>query len=125
MDYFELLSKNKIAELDKYLITHDLNEEIHGQSLLYWAVHHNNLQFVQHLVYQGVDINKKDSLGRTGILIGCYYGFYDVVKFLLENGANFDGCLERAEHGWDGHSQTEIIELLNIWKKNKHWRQIP
>ncbi|MES9739801.1 ankyrin repeat domain-containing protein [Peribacillus frigoritolerans] len=58
--------------------THNLNEELQGQSLLYGAVHSNNLVFTKHLVHQGAIVNKTDRLGRTPFLIACYFGFVDI-----------------------------------------------
>ncbi|WP_191126188.1 ankyrin repeat domain-containing protein [Cerasibacillus terrae] len=113
MEYLKLLQTGNIANLDHYLKTHDVNEEINTQSLLYWAVYENNLTFMQRLIHHGVDINKKDKLGRTALHIAYYFGFYDIAKFLLQYGAVADtACFERASSGWDGHYQSEIIELL-------------
>lgn len=117
MDYFDLLRREDIDGLNEFLKTHNLNEELQGQSLLYWAVHSNNLVFTKHLVHQGAIVNKTDRLGKTPLLIACYFGFVDIASFLLNTGAVIDGCLERAMRGWDGHTQTEIIELLKKFEK--------
>ncbi len=37
-----LLRNENVSDLDVFLKTHDVNEEINEQSLLYWAVHENN-----------------------------------------------------------------------------------
>ena len=113
MDYFKLLRMEDVTGLDEYLKTHDVNEEINEQSLLYWAVHENNFAFTQRLIHHGVDIDKKDILGRTALHIACYFGFYDIAELLLQHDAVADAtCFERASNGWDAHYQSEIIELL-------------
>ncbi|MEH7302646.1 ankyrin repeat domain-containing protein [Neobacillus drentensis] len=117
MDYINLLQKSDVVGLGEYLRNHDVNKEYKGQSLLYWAIHNNNLEFTKLLVHQGADVNQCDRLGRTPMLIACYFGFVHIASFLLEYGADRAGCLERAKHGWDGHIQTEIIDLLNRWEK--------
>jgi ankyrin repeat protein len=117
MNYSDLLHRKDSEGLTKFLKTHDVNEEFHSQSLLYWAVHSNNFEFIKQLVHQGADLNQCDRLGRTPLLIACYFGFIDIASYLLENGAKSDGCLERAKQGWDDHIQTEIIELLKQWEK--------
>lgn len=82
MDYFKLLiPKNNFDELENYLKSHDVNEELNGQTLLYWAVYHNSLQIVQYLVLRDADINKKDSLGRTAILLAVILAFMILLSF--------------------------------------------
>ncbi|QOY34765.1 ankyrin repeat domain-containing protein [Anaerobacillus isosaccharinicus] len=111
-EFFNHLDNNDVDGLFKYLKIHDSNEEMEGQTLLWWSVFYNNLEFVKVLVNKGADINKKDKLNRTALLLSCYFGFIEIAKFLLVNGANTDGCLQNAKRGWDGHCQEEIIELL-------------
>jgi len=66
---------------------------------------------------QNVDVTETDQLGRTPLQIACFIGFYEVCKKLLEKGARIDeDCFQRAQNGWDGFRQNEIIELLQEWK---------
>ena len=118
MDYLDLLDSNDAEGLVGYLRKHDVNGEHKGQSLLYWAVQNNNFEFTKLLVHHGADVNHCDRLGRTPLQIACYFGFVQIAIFLLENGADMAGCIVRAKHGWDGHIQTEIIELLKHWENN-------
>jgi ankyrin repeat protein len=117
--YLQLLHRGDLIGLNDYLEVHDVDKEIYGQSLLYWAVFHNSLGFSKYLITRGADINRKDKLGRTPLLCASYFGFLDIVQYLLDCGAdvtirdNADKSpLQRAEDGWDGHMHSEIVELL-------------
>jgi hypothetical protein len=95
---------------------HDTDEEIHGQSLLYWAVFYNQLEFSKKLIEIGADVNQKDSFGRSPLSVSCFFGFIDLARLLLKNGAVIDfTCMDSAYYGWDGKIQTEILNLLSKW----------
>ena len=119
MDYFKMLFGTDMRELEIYVKTHDINEEINNQTLLYWAAYDNNLSFVDYLLKQGVDVNKKDQHNRTPLMVACYYGFYDIARLLLSHKAHTEGCMEWATNGWDGNIQTKIIELLSSATQNR------
>lgn len=87
--------------MEKYLVSHNINKEINNLSLLYLAVHQNSVSFTKDLVKNGADINIKDALSRTPLLIACFYNFIDIAKLLIENGADTEGFEERARRGWD------------------------
>lgn len=119
MDYLKLLQTTDEAHLDEYLKIHDVDEETHGQILLYWAVYLNNVAFTKKLVNEGADVNKKDALVRSSLQIACFFEFNTVAEFLLKNGAILDdSCLERAKMGYNSHKQTEIIDLIKKWNKD-------
>jgi len=82
---------------------------------LFQAVYMNDLDTVKKLLdEQNVDVNETDQLGRAPLQIASYFGFYEVCKKLIEKGAKIDeDCFGRAENGWDGFRQSEIIELLH------------
>ena len=118
MDYFSLLHNNDEKNLNNYIEKQGVNSEVQGYSLLYWAVFKNNIIFTRQLIEQGAEINKKDDLNRSVLSVACYYGFYEILKLLIESGAEIDdACFKRAQRGWDGHQQFEIIELLSKVKK--------
>lgn len=85
---------------------------------LFQAVYMNDLETVKKLLDgQVVSVNEKDQLGRTALQIACYFGFVEVCKTLLKKGAKIDeDCFRRAENGWDGFRQSEIIALLHEWQ---------
>lgn len=89
---------------------------------LFKAVYINDLDTVKKLIDErNINVNEKDRLGRSYLQIACYFGFYAVCKALLERGAEIDeDCFRRAENGWDGFRQSDIIDLLLEW----HNRQI-
>lgn len=118
IEFLKLLKEDDLFRLVQYLKPNDVNEEIHGQSLLYWAVFNNNLEFSKRIIEMGADVNHKDSLGRSPLSIACFYGFLDLVSLLLENGALIDeSSMKRAYYGWDGGIQTEVLDLLDRWSK--------
>lgn len=49
-----------------------------------------NVDLVQALLDAGADVNKKDTLGRTPLLIACQNGHLDVARMLLKKGAQIN-----------------------------------
>lgn len=47
-----------------------------------------DIQGIQKLIQEGKDINQHDSYGWTPLMWAVYYGYYDTVKFMLENRAD-------------------------------------
>ncbi|EET90083.1 MAG: Ankyrin [Candidatus Micrarchaeum acidiphilum ARMAN-2] len=71
---------------------------------------------VERLLAQGVDINKKNSAGLTGIMLAASQGHFDIVKFLAEHGADLsitgnDGKTASDMAKDNGHA--EIAEYLD------------
>ncbi|WP_339216991.1 ankyrin repeat domain-containing protein [Ornithinibacillus sp. FSL M8-0202] len=114
-----LLESNNVDELVSYIDEHDVNQEINGASLLYWAVFLNQAQIVKKLLELGADPNKKDLHGRSPLEVGAYCGFYNVCKLLLVFGAKTEGALQRAEEGWNENYQEEIVKLIQDWKNKE------
>lgn len=113
MDFFEILEKNDIQKLEKFISRNNVNKEIQGQTLLYWAVHSGDLEITKLLIDKGACINKKDRFGRTALTNAAYFGFVDIAKLLLKNNAKIDSqCMDRAYFGWDGQVQTDILDLF-------------
>jgi len=113
MNFFNIIINNDINGLESYLKRHKANEEIQGQSLLYWAVFHNRLAFVKKLIKHGADINWEDSLGRTSLSVSAFFNFTDITRLLLENHSRIDGIsIDRALFGWNSHVQLDSINLL-------------
>ncbi|WP_077318171.1 ankyrin repeat domain-containing protein [Virgibacillus proomii] len=113
MNYFKLLQNNDIEALGKYLNKHDANEEIQGQSLLYWSVYMGNMEFTKLLIESGADVNREDKLGRTPLEISSYFGFTEVAELLLKHDAKvISTCMDRAYFGWDRNVQSDVLDLF-------------
>ncbi|GHV13863.1 hypothetical protein AGMMS49938_09060 [Fibrobacterales bacterium] len=70
-----------------------MSEEIYKKEsteMLFDAVKNGDLQKVKDMLLQGVKINANDDNGYTPLNNAAYYGNLDVVKFLLEKGANIN-----------------------------------
>ncbi|AIF45124.1 ankyrin repeat domain-containing protein [Virgibacillus sp. SK37] len=117
LDFMNIINSDDVNQLDEYVDKCGVNHKIKGASLLYWTVHVNNLPFVTRLLELGANPNLKDSIGRSPLEVGAYYGFYKVCKVLLEHGGKVDeDSQRRALEGWDGNRQDLIIELLQQWQ---------
>ena len=83
----------------------------HSNSALHEAVGKNHADVVQVLIDAGADIEKKNSFGRTPLLLACFKGYLDAVKVLVQARAelgvtddNGNTCLIAASSG--GHTET-------------------
>ena len=65
-----------------------LMEDLDPKFPLIDAAQKNLLNVVKELVNQGVDINSTNDFKRTALMQACVQGHEDVVKWLLQNGAN-------------------------------------
>ena len=70
------------------------------------AATHGSMALAEILLANGVDINVRDDLGYTPLLAACEKGHQDLVRFLIDKGADPDaklkdgsGLFERACHG--------------------------
>lgn len=59
-----------------------------GFSPLHWACHYGQLATAQLLVRAGADVNKEAPELSTPLLLAAAGGHHEVVRFLLDNGAN-------------------------------------
>jgi len=57
-------------------------------NLLFKAVQENRIDIVKELIAKGVDINVKDEVGSTPLHTAAFSGHFEIVKFLIENGAD-------------------------------------
>lgn len=111
-----MIKNNDTEEFERYLNKHDINEEIQGQNLLAWTVYLGNWGFTKLLIDRGTSVNKKDRLGRTPLSLAAFFGFVDIARLLLDNNATIDAmCMDRAYTGWDGHIQTDMLDLFRAY----------
>jgi len=54
------------------------------------AVYEGDLEKVKKLLDEGEDVNARDDYGRTPLHYASIYGIVDVVKFLVEKGADIN-----------------------------------
>ena len=88
------------------------DDELHLPELVYWASL-GELAEVEKSLANGVDVNSTDDEGYSALQAAAENGYLDVVKLLVEKGANVDykgeytalQLAEMAEH-------VEIIEYL-------------
>lgn len=52
------------------------------------AAGRGNLDILKNLVSNGAKVDSVDACGDTPLSVACLYGYYDLVEYLLENGAN-------------------------------------
>ena len=80
------------------------------------AVNQNNADKVKGLIAQGVDINEKDSSGDAPLVIAAYKGYDEIVRLLLEAGADVTvvdpGMKATALHAAAYAGRTEAARLL-------------
>lgn len=113
MNYIEILNSHDVEKLKEFLKTHNVNVEVQGKSLLYWAIYMNNMEFSELLINKGANINQKDTLERTPLFISCFFGFVEITSLLLKNGATIEAkIMDRAISGWNGKVQVECLNLL-------------
>ena len=88
------------------------DDELHLPELVYWASL-GELAEVEKSLANGVDVNSTDDEGYSALQAATENGYLDVVKLLVEKGANVDykgeyTALQLAEMA----EQVEIIEYL-------------
>ena len=79
----ELLAKQCVA------MGVDLEEEdVHGQTPLFWAAARGNLAVVKFLLNLGFEINYRDNARKTALFLSIENGHLEVADYLIERGAS-------------------------------------
>ena len=87
-----------------------------------------NLGEVQQLIADGANINAVTPSGRMPIMLATAYGHTNIVRFLLENGANINA--KDTNKGWTvlmfstgiQNEELNVLTYFNIQKyMNKHF----
>src|SRR5882672_10298780 len=59
-----------------------------GYNALHFAVHKNDISAATELIDAGIEINKAGDLGYTPLHVACMTGNIEMVKLLIEEGAD-------------------------------------
>ncbi len=89
----------------------------YGKSPLTVAVVKGDLEIVKKFIEYGVDVNESSD-GVTPLMLAARYNKVEIMKFLLENGANVDA---KDNHGFNALKYAELSnakETLEILKKS-------
>lgn len=115
----KLMNSKDMNLLDDFVKNYGVNSEINGASLLYWMVFVNHLSGVKRLLELGADPNFRNEMGTSCLSLACYFGFVEIAETLIRYGAKIDSdCFNRANHGWGGHVQQEILRVLQKHRRN-------
>ena len=102
-----------------YLMQHNVDITIYGslESTLTYASRYSSPFIVQYLIENGYcDINDYDDLGNTALIIATKYEKVDVLRVLIELGANKNLTDDTGKTAYDYAVETgnqEIIDLLS------------
>lgn len=96
----------------------DVNERhLDGSTALLWAVYHDSVEVVQHLLAIGADVNAANEYGQTPLSIACQQRNVSLARRLLEAGANPNHAGSNAETALMavadmGASRVDLVKLL-------------
>jgi len=84
-DLAELLVEKALSNLNEQEQAELLNNAaVQGQTILYFAVQHSGLRFVQKLIEKGANVSVTTEKGQNLLSSACLTGNIDVVKYLIE-----------------------------------------
>lgn len=84
-------------------------------SKLIESVMYQDMEALKSLVESGADVNYQDpQYGTTALMLACNYGFIDMAKFLLDNGAKVNIQAQNGSTALSGAAQQslELVKLL-------------
>ena len=93
------------VDMDEVSRTQDAYTALHK------AVRYNHVDVMQVLIDAGADIEKKDAIGCSSLLLACMRGCLDAVKVLVQAGAelrvtDYSGCTCLVAASTAGHTET-------------------
>ena len=105
----------------------------HGGSALYWAVWGCDEKQTRALLDLGVDLNARDKLGRTPLIVAGWRGLEKLAALLIEKGADpkardTDGVTPlhwAARHGWIGVAKRLLKRGADIHARDSSGRTPP
>ena len=79
----------QIREAWPHVVLDDVNAvNADGDNALHWAVGCNDLEAARLLIDCGIDVNQRGDLGRTPLHEACSLGHKDMIRLLVEHGAD-------------------------------------
>jgi serine/threonine-protein phosphatase 6 regulatory ankyrin repeat subunit B len=89
---------------------------------LFIATENNDIEKVKTVLSSKVNVNQRDALGRTPLILACEKGLYSMVKLLLENGCDVDAednngnIALKAAHLNGKHDIEELLKEYELEK---------
>ena len=108
---------NKRLEIVKYLI--NKGADVNGESdfnftpLIYASSSFRSLIIVDYLVRNGAEINFYNSYGYSPLCYACKYGYFDIVKYLVEKGSIINFLADKKTLIKNEYGTTPLIEASN------------
>lgn len=90
LDYARNGDTNELQKMIEYGMSVNLSTH-KDDGLLMLATYNGNLETAQMLIDYKADINRVNQRGQTPLEGVCFKGYLDIVKLLVQNGANFEG----------------------------------
>ena len=105
----------------------DINKIYGGTTILLYACYKNvEINFIKYLVSKGANVNDKNKIEETSLMMASYFGNNDVVEFLISKGANVNSKnikgLDSLMYACQLENNKDIVEFLlrngaNIYEK--------
>ena len=89
--------ENHAIDVAKEIVSshkHLLDEDFFGLTVFHISVEEDFTEFISYLLGEGVDVNILDKDGLTAIFFAGGKGQVDIVRYLLENGADPNGKIK-------------------------------
>lgn len=113
--------ENAIQQLSKYTETINSTRDQYGRTILHCAVETRNYVLVKLLLTVGVNPNAKEGCGATPMTIAVINGDVDMVKFLLENFAEFKGPLFGSlPSPVDIATEMKVTDIVELFRLYMH-----
>ena len=107
-------------QLFQYLLIHDVDTTVHmsNESVLTFAAHHRNYNVVKYLIENGyTNVDTKDDMGDTALIVAAKYNRVEIVELLLSLGADKKIADDSGKTAYDYAREHEYGELIAILSK--------
>lgn len=83
-----IASQNNFHDVVVFLLNNGAQLELGTCSPLMVSAHEGHLQLVKYFLQCGADVNSESIFSETSLTYSCRHGSIEVVKLLIESGAN-------------------------------------